>query len=120
VARRLKVGDFYEHCSYEPTLAIEVNYQADEITGISLIDGKLKFCSLTGCGVRRLTAVEAIRSKISGPHKTNSSAEKWIKVCIGERSWKKWLKDREKCWWIVNRNHSRKRKTLKEWFGIKI
>ncbi|MDP9123426.1 MAG: hypothetical protein M3N82_02320 [Pseudomonadota bacterium] len=36
---RLSPGDLYEDCSFHPVVCVEVDYDRDEIFGISLIDG---------------------------------------------------------------------------------
>ena len=52
----LAPGDFYEDCSFHPVVCVEVDYDRDEIIGISLIDGSyMRSCSLRFCGVRKLT-----------------------------------------------------------------
>ena len=65
---RLKPGDIYESCSYQPILCLGANYTADEIWGISLIDGSdAHACSLVHCGVRKITPKQAWEIKMRGP-----------------------------------------------------
>lgn len=64
----LKPGDFYEDCAYHPCLCIAADQEADEISGISLIDGSSpRSCSFVYCGVRKLSREEAIHWKFFGP-----------------------------------------------------
>ena len=64
----LSPGDIYEDCFYHPVLCVGVDYEDDEIWGISLIDGSQpRSCSLAFCGVRKLTVEEAWKIKTSGP-----------------------------------------------------
>ena len=65
---KLKPGDIYESCSYEPVLCLGVDYKRDEIWGVSLIDGVYPVsCSLAHCGVRKLTPKQAWEIKMRGP-----------------------------------------------------
>ena len=62
----LRAGDIYEDCFYHPCLCVRVD--GDDIQGISLVDETFpRSCSLTLCGVRRLTPQEAWAWRISGP-----------------------------------------------------
>jgi hypothetical protein len=59
-------GDIYKDCSDHPCLCVEVDVAADEIWGISLIDGSHpRSCSLQHCGVRKLTVAEAWEIKMA-------------------------------------------------------
>lgn len=61
---RLVIGDIYEDCAYHPVLCTSVDYDEDLIEGISLIDGsEPRGCSLTHCGVVRLSVAEVIRRR---------------------------------------------------------
>jgi hypothetical protein len=75
--KHIKVGDFYEDCGFHPCLAIEVGDKqcADHLRGISLVDGGLRSCSSTHCGVRLLTKKEAIHWKLHGPADFNKRKE---------------------------------------------
>ena len=35
----LEVGDIYEDCAYHPVLCVSVDYEQDDVSGISLLDG---------------------------------------------------------------------------------
>ncbi len=64
----LAPGDLYEDCSFHPVVCIEVDYDRDEIFGISLIDGSyMRSCSFRFCGVRKLTIEEAWSIRRYGP-----------------------------------------------------
>jgi hypothetical protein len=77
----LAPGDFYEDCAYHPCLCISVNPEADEICGISLVDGSSpRACSGRHCGVRQLTFEEAVRWKLDGPPDVQVDArQRWWK-----------------------------------------
>ena len=65
---QLSPGDLYEDCSFHPVVCVEVDYDRDEIFGISLIDGSyVRSCSLRFCGVRKLTIKEAWKIRRYGP-----------------------------------------------------
>jgi hypothetical protein len=64
----LAVGDIYEDCFYHPVLCVSVDYENDDISGVSLIDGTYpRSCSLRHCGVRKLTVEEAWDIRRNGP-----------------------------------------------------
>ena len=64
-----------------------IDYEDDEIMGISLIDGSSpRGCSLLHCGVRKLTIEEAEKIKANGP-KDKKSIQSIPK---------------EKQWWLIN------------------
>jgi hypothetical protein len=64
----LRPGDYYEDCAYHPCVCVSVNPEADEILGISLIDGSFpRACSGQHCGIRHLTFEEAVHWKLRGP-----------------------------------------------------
>ena len=72
---RLRVGDIYEDCFFHPVLCLGVDYQEDQIWGVSLIDGSQpRTCSLLQCGVRKLALEEAWRIKMRGPSDPNVAA----------------------------------------------
>lgn len=61
---RIAVGDIYEDCFYHPVLCTSADYQEDELSGISLIDGSSpRSCSPSHCGPVRLTVEEAVAIK---------------------------------------------------------
>jgi hypothetical protein len=61
-----------------------VDYETDEIWGVSLVDGSQpRGCSLRHCGIRKLTMEEAWKIKMEGP------AEPEYKAAISE----------EQRWW---------------------
>jgi hypothetical protein len=62
-------GDLFEDCRYHPCLCYDVNDPPNEdgVFGISLVDGSTTQCSVTHCGVRKLTPAEAWQWKSQGP-----------------------------------------------------
>jgi hypothetical protein len=57
----LAVGDIYEDCACHPVLCTAVDYENDDISGISLVDGSYpRSCSLRHCGVRKLTVLNSV------------------------------------------------------------
>ena len=38
----ISVGDIYEDCSCHPVLCVSLDYEQDDISGISLIDGPIR------------------------------------------------------------------------------
>lgn len=55
-----RVGDLYEDSEFHPCLVVGVDYDEDDIWGISLIDGSYpRSCSLSHSGVKKLTVEEA-------------------------------------------------------------
>lgn len=63
----IAVGELYEDCSYEPLLCILADYEEDELLGISLVNGRVGWCSPTHCGVRKLSLEEAVRIRAGWP-----------------------------------------------------
>lgn len=63
----VRVGDYFESCSFHPCLCIEVDETGRNIEGISLVDGRIQNCSVVHCGIRTLTLREAIQWKLAGP-----------------------------------------------------
>ena len=58
-------GDIYEDSFLHPCLCIEIDYNDDEIWGISLIDGSYpRSCSLLSSGIRKLSVSEAWKIKM--------------------------------------------------------
>ena len=81
-AKRFKPGDIYEACNCHPVLCTEVSYKLNCISGISLIDGHYgNGCSLTHCGVRKLTLKQALKIKTEGPE------EIWAKNFPPKQKW---------------------------------
>jgi hypothetical protein len=65
---KLKPGDIYEDCAYHPVVCLGVDYNSEEIWGVSLIDGSYpRCCSLVHCGIRKLKPKEAWAIKSAGP-----------------------------------------------------
>jgi hypothetical protein len=64
---RIGVGDLYEDCSYEPMLCVLSDYDADELVGVSLVNGRVGSCSPRYCGVRPLSLVEAVEIRATWP-----------------------------------------------------
>lgn len=60
-------GDLFEDCRFHPCLCYDISDDGTHIFGISLIDGSTWQCSVSGCGVRKLTPAEAWRWKSEGP-----------------------------------------------------
>ncbi len=57
---QLAPGDLYEDCFFHPVVCVEVDYDHDSISGVSLIDGSYpRNCSMRFCGVRKLSVAEA-------------------------------------------------------------
>ncbi len=76
VSTDLRVGDYYENCSYYPCLCTCV--QDDEVRGASLIDGGFPIiCSIEHCQLRKLTLYEAMHWKLYGPLDLYVRGEKW-------------------------------------------
>lgn len=64
----IEVGDIYEDCAWHPVLCVAIDYDKDDIKGISLIDGTYpRSCSLRHCGVRKLAVEEAWDIRLHGP-----------------------------------------------------
>jgi len=64
--KKWHIGDFYEDCAYHPCLVTCID--GDVISGISLIDGSSpRSCSISHCGVVKLTLKQALDIKQSGP-----------------------------------------------------
>lgn len=63
----IQPGDVFEDCRFHPCYCYDVDDDGTHAFGISLIDGSTWQCSLTGCGVRKLTPAEAWRWKSEGP-----------------------------------------------------
>jgi len=62
------VGDIFEDSACHPVLCTSVDYENDDISGISLIDGSYpRSCSLRHSGVRKLTVEEAWEIRREGP-----------------------------------------------------
>lgn len=51
----IHIGDIYEDCSNHPLICVYVDYIYGHIEGKSLIDGKVKGCSLMNCGPWKMT-----------------------------------------------------------------
>jgi len=63
----IQPGDIFEDCRRHPCLCYDVSDDGMHIFGISLVDGSTWQCSISGCGVRKLTPAEAWRWKSEGP-----------------------------------------------------
>lgn len=62
----IRPGDFFEDCAYHPCLCVSSG--AGVVDGISLVDGSFpRNCGVPQCGVRKLTAAEAITWLLYGP-----------------------------------------------------
>jgi hypothetical protein len=73
---KLKIGDYFESCSFHPCICIGIDDSDRNIEGISLVDGHIQSCSVIHCGVRRITLEEAIIWKLYGPKETDVEIEK--------------------------------------------
>jgi hypothetical protein len=51
----IKAGMIYEDCSYHPVLCTHASIEDDELEGISLLDGRIRACSMFHCGAELLT-----------------------------------------------------------------
>ena len=61
----IHAGDIYEDSARHPCLCIEVDYENDEIWGVSLVDGSHpRACSLLSSGVRKMALEEAWKRKL--------------------------------------------------------
>lgn len=60
-------GDIFEDCRYHPCYCYDLSDDGRRIFGISLVDGSTWQCSVSHCGVRKLTPAEAWRWKSEGP-----------------------------------------------------
>ena len=79
----IRVGDIFEDCAFHPVLCLGADYQADDLWGVSLIDGTYpRSCSFIHCGVRKLSLEEAWNIKMSGP-----SAEADAALITPDRRW---------------------------------
>lgn len=56
---RFYVGCIYEDCAFQPVLCTAVDYEEDELVGISLIDGSEPSCSIHHCGAELINAQQA-------------------------------------------------------------
>ncbi len=63
----IRPGDLFEDCRYHPCLCYDVGDGGEALFGISLVDGSTIQCSISHCGVRKLTPAEAWRWKSEGP-----------------------------------------------------
>jgi hypothetical protein len=63
----IQPGDLFEDCRFHPCLCDDISDDGTHIFGISLVDGSTWQCSISGCGVRKLTVAEAWRWKSDGP-----------------------------------------------------
>lgn len=78
----LRAGELFEDRRYHPCLCTEANTSddLDGVCGISLVDGTPCSCSITHCGIRKLTVEEAVRWKYHGPG-DHSVEDRW---------WERW------------------------------
>ena len=67
IPNAIKVGDFFESCSFHPCLCISVDETGRHIEGISLVNGIVHNCNVVHCGIRKLSLREAVEWKLSGP-----------------------------------------------------
>jgi hypothetical protein len=62
----IEPGDYFEDCRYHPAVCVRIDYDEDDIVGLSLVDGSPSGCSLSHCGVRKLSFDEALAIKRLG------------------------------------------------------
>lgn len=70
----VRVGDFYEDCRYHPMLCVWRD--GDDLTGVSLVTGKIGCCSASHCGIQKLDKYDAIYLRVCGPLKAWPIEEK--------------------------------------------
>lgn len=63
----LKIGNYFESCSFHPCIITNVDSAGIQVAGISLVDGSSHNCNVRHCGLRLLTEDEAQQWKQSGP-----------------------------------------------------
>lgn len=63
----IQPGDIFEDCRHHPCFCYDISDDRRAIFGISLVDGSTWQCSISHCGVRKLTPAEAWRWKSEGP-----------------------------------------------------
>ena len=59
IALDIHIGDIYEDCSNHPIVCTVADYMYGHIEGKSLIDGKVKGCSIDSCGPWKMTQDQA-------------------------------------------------------------
>jgi hypothetical protein len=80
----IRLGIVSEDCAFHPCLCTKVDPEADEVQGISLIDGSApRCCSVKHCGLKALTMDEAVRWKCHGPGDPADSGS----IPVAERWW---------------------------------
>ena len=72
-------GDLFEDRRHHPCICIEANASddVDGVCGISLVDGTPCGCSISNCGLRKLTLEEAVYWKYHGPKDVTSEDTWW-------------------------------------------
>ena len=89
----IEPGDFYEDCAFHPCLCVSKGNGM--VDGISLVDGSFpRNCGVPQCGVRKLTAEEAIRWRLFGP--ADLPAE--LEMTDEQKYWLKALKYARTLW----------------------
>jgi hypothetical protein len=63
----IRPGDIFEDCRYHPCFCYDISDDGTALFGISLVDGSTWQCSISHCGVRKLTPAEAWQWKSAGP-----------------------------------------------------
>jgi len=61
--QRIRVGDIYEDCSYQPCVATEIDRKDDCLSGISIIDGCRRSCSFKHCRPLKMTIKQAVKRR---------------------------------------------------------
>ena len=63
----IQPGDIFEGCHYHPCYCYDISDDCERVFGISLVDGSTIQCSVSHCGLRKLTPAEAWHWKSEGP-----------------------------------------------------
>lgn len=53
--KRIKIGHRYADCDYRPLRCVRSNYKADDLVGVSALDGQEYACSPSHCNPRKLS-----------------------------------------------------------------
>lgn len=61
------LGDVYEDCAFIPCFAVLIDKPGDMLTGVSLVDGSMRHCSINNCGPRWMTIEELREAKADYP-----------------------------------------------------
>lgn len=70
-SKSIRPGDIYENCNYHPMACVENNY--GELTGVSLIDGRVGCCSMFHCGPFKMSLDDGIKIAREWPNSGSSN-----------------------------------------------